>query len=70
MVGIHCLISVVQFLILINGSPSSLFNSYRGLCQGDPLSQLLFVIVMEELNRWAEQYMVIILLVLRKETPS
>lgn len=70
MVGIHCLISVAQFLILINGSPSGLFNSYRGLCQGDPLSQSLFVIVMEELKRWAEQYMVSILLVLRKETPS
>lgn len=51
MAGIHCFISVVQFLILINGSPSGLFNSYRGLCQGDPLLQLLFVIVMEELNR-------------------
>lgn len=70
MAGIHCFISVVQFLILINGSPSSLFNSCRGLCQGDPLSQLLFVTVMEELNRWAEQHRFSILLVLWKETPS
>jgi hypothetical protein len=41
----------VRFLILINGSPSDFYNSLRGLCQGGPLSPLLFVIVMEALSK-------------------
>jgi hypothetical protein len=36
---------------LINGAPSSFFSSNRGLQQGDPLSPLLFVVVMEALSR-------------------
>ena len=36
---------------MINGSPSNFFGSSRGLQQGDPLSPLLFDIVMKALNR-------------------
>jgi hypothetical protein len=41
----------VRFSIPVNGTPSSVFNSTRGLRQRDPLSPLLFVVVMEDLSR-------------------
>ena len=40
----------MSFSILINGSSKDFFGSSRGLRQGDPLSPLLFAIVMEALN--------------------
>ena len=44
-------ISSVRFSILINGSPKDFFGSSRELRQRDPLSPLLFAIVMEALSR-------------------
>jgi hypothetical protein len=41
----------VRFSVLVNGTPSDFFSSSRGLRQGDLLSPLLFVIVMEALSK-------------------
>lgn len=43
-------VSTVHFSILINGSPSDFLGSSKGLCQGDPLSPMLFDIMMEVLS--------------------
>ena len=44
-------ISTVQFLGLINGSPTRFFSSLRGLTKGDPPSPMLFLLMMEEFNK-------------------
>ena len=51
---LFCL-STVCFSILINGSPCGFFGSTRGLKQGDLFSPLLFVLVMEALERMLDK---------------
>ena len=44
-----CLTSV-NFVVLVNGTPSHLFSASRGIIQGFPLSPLLFILVIEGLS--------------------
>jgi hypothetical protein len=44
-------ISIVSYVVLINGSPFPFFHPRRGLMQDRPLSPLLFLLVSEGLSR-------------------
>ena len=43
--------STVRFVVLVNGSLVGFFGSSRGLRQGNLLSPLLFLLIMEVLSR-------------------
>ena len=48
---IRTCIFTVQFSVLVNGFPAEFFGSSRGLRQGDLLSSMLFLVMMEVFSK-------------------
>lgn len=56
MVLINQLISTLRFFVLVNVSPSPLFDCSRGPRQGDPISPFLFIIMVESLGHLIQRF--------------
>lgn len=50
-----CVIFAI-FFVLVNGSPSNFFKSYTELRQCYPLSQYIFLLVIEGLSKYVMRY--------------